>query len=423
MEEKNNGTLAQGAGLLDALCPDGVRALLRLFRERGVGAYPVGGCVRDALMGIPPHDWDVAVTTVPEETEALCRDAGWRTIPTGIAHGTVTVLIPDGGKPEGYEPVECTTCRSEGGYSDGRHPDAVCFTGRLTDDLLRRDFTVNAMAADAVGDGFVIIDICGGREDLAAGRIRCVGDPVQRLTEDALRILRAVRFATKLGFTIEPETEAALRATAPGLARISRERVRAEFLQILCGKAPMRGMELLVGLGLLEYVLPHGTISEFGNLSLLPAQDVARLACVLYGMDDTDVRRNLESLRLPTQTVRDVLAVLDGAAFVRGLDCTDRAARRLRQRVGSLSMTALEVLAAHGQDTAQMQAMVRASEARGECVTLRGLAVTGRDLAAVGIRPGRETGEVLARLLEAVIDCPEKNTFETLIKEAVGGEQ
>ena len=190
------------------LIPAHVHTILRLFASHGEHAYPVGGCVRDTLMGIPPHDWDVAVTTPPEVTAAICEEAGFRTIPTGIRHGTITVLVPHSGTPTdrdgGYDLIECTTCRTEGGYSDGRRPDGVSFTGRITDDLSRRDFTVNAMAFDCLSEGhsaeeqeLSVLDLFGGRKDLENRVIRAVGDPDTRFLEDGLRLLRAVRFAVR----------------------------------------------------------------------------------------------------------------------------------------------------------------------------------------------------------------------------------
>ena len=245
-----------GQGALDRLCPAGVQNLLDIFAEAGVGAYPVGGCVRDALMGRTPHDWDIAVTCPPDRTVALCAAAGLRTVPTGIAHGTVTVLVP--APAGGRMPVECTTCRTETGYSDGRHPDSVAFSDRIQDDLSRRDFTVNAMAAerDAAGH-FRVLDLFGGLDDLAGRIIRCVDDPERRLREDALRVLRGVRFSVRLGFEPEPDTRAALIRCAPELAHISGERVREELRGILTSPDPDRGVAMLYRLGLAPYVLPR----------------------------------------------------------------------------------------------------------------------------------------------------------------------
>ena len=425
--------------LPDGLCPPSVRRLMELFAGAGEGAYLVGGCVRDALMGRVPHDWDMAVTTVPERTQALCQAAGYRTIPTGIAHGTVTVLVPGPNRDSRPEPVECTTCRTEGGYSDGRHPDAVTFTGRIRDDLSRRDFTVNAMAAAPGPDGrLAVLDLFGGMEDLERRIIRCVGDPTARLTEDALRILRAVRFAVKLGFVPDPALVAAIPAVAPGLRRISRERICAEFGQILCSPAPERGIALLWDWGLLGYILPRSlgraqaagtgrtasTPPETGRLSDLPPELFLRLACLLWDSEGTDALSDLEGLRLPGEVVSRVMCCLsDREAAPAGASPyaaapTPEAARRLRRRLGGMALPTLAIRAARGQDTAALSRLVRESEARGDCVSLSGLAVNGHDLAAAGIPAGREMGRVLNRLLELVLIAPEKNVPATLIEEA-----
>ena len=282
-----------GQGALDRLCPAGVQNLLDIFAEAGVGAYPVGGCVRDALMGRTPHDWDIAVTCPPDRTVALCAAAGLRTVPTGIAHGTVTVLVP--APAGGRMPVECTTCRTETGYSDGRHPDSVAFSDRIQDDLSRRDFTVNAMAAerDAAGH-FRVLDLFGGLDDLAGHVIRCVGDPERRLREDALRVLRGVRFSVRLGFEPEPDTRAALIRCAPELAHISGERVREELRGILTSPDPDRGVAMLYRLGLAPYVLPRPSgaaesLAQRGGFARLDGFP-SRLAALLWGLSEPALR-------------------------------------------------------------------------------------------------------------------------------------
>lgn len=199
--------------------PAGVRRCLAELRQAGHAAHPVGGCVRDLLLGRVPGDYDVCTSALPERVMALFE----RAVPTGIQHGTVTVLTEDG-------PVEVTTFRREGGYADGRHPDGVSFDVGLTEDLARRDFTINAMALGERGE---IIDPFGGQADLRAGLVRCVGAPDRRFGEDALRMLRGVRFAAQLGFAIEPETEQAIRRNAGRLRQVSGERVKAELEKTL----------------------------------------------------------------------------------------------------------------------------------------------------------------------------------------------
>ena len=397
--------------------------LLALFASRGEHAYPVGGCVRDTLMGIPPHDWDVAVTTHPHDTMAICHDAGYRTVPTGLKHGTVTVLVPLSGDPADrdgpYEMIECTTCRTEGGYTDGRHPDAVAFTGLIEDDLSRRDFTVNAMAFTQTDGELAILDLFGGQKDLKNKVIRAVGDPDTRFTEDALRLMRGVRFAVKLGFTVEENTYAAICRRAEGLARISRERISEEFQKILTSPEPERGVRLLTDTGLLPYVLPHG-ISPLGigNLSSLPADFTVRMACLLWEMDYDGVQENLAGLRLPNAVRKDILAI--ACSYIRTLRPDALCARQWRHALGENALAALAVRAARGDTAAcELAELVKLSIQKSEPVRIADLDVNGTDLIALGFKPGRLLQDILCDLLEVVWNDPAKNTREELIKEAL----
>lgn len=403
--------------------PSYLTPLLALFASRGERAYPVGGCVRDTLMGIPPHDWDVAVTTHPHDTMAICHDAGYRTVPTGLKHGTVTVLVPLSGDPADrdgpYEMIECTTCRTEGGYTDGRHPDAVAFTGLIEDDLSRRDFTVNAMAFTQTDGELAILDLFGGQKDLKNKVIRAVGDPDTRFTEDALRLMRGVRFAVKLGFTIEENTYAAICRRAEGLARISRERISEEFQKILTSPEPERGVRLLTDTGLLPYVLPHG-ISPLGigDLSSLPADFTVRMACLLWEMDYDGVQENLAGLRLPNAVRKDILAI--ACSYIRTLRPDALCARQWRHGLGENALPALAVRAARGDTAAcELAELVKLSIEKSEPVRIADLDVNGTDLIALGFKPGRLLQDILCDLLEVVWNDPAKNTREELIKEAL----
>lgn len=429
---------------LDRLCPPAVHALLDCFAAAGVGAYPVGGCVRDSLMGRVPHDWDIAVTCPPEQTAALCKAAGWQIIPTGLAHGTVTVLVPTDGERMACMArmaIECTTCRTETGYSDGRHPDHVAFSAHIRDDLSRRDFTVNAMAAERDSAGhFRIIDLFGGQDDLRAGVIRCVGDPERRLREDALRVLRGVRFSVKLGFCPDPVTRAALCRCAPGLSQVSGERVREELRGILISPNPDRGVRMLYELGLMPYILPMpspaaSTLAEAGGFGALAGAGastdtddrfVSRMAALLWGLDETARKADLERLRLSNADARRVCARLALAAFrpdpIMPLPET---ARRLRARLGEEAYPALALRRAYAATETPVDPSLLAlqdellqevalSAARRDPVTVGELALSGRDLTALGIPPGREMGQVIAALLDAVLQDPARNTRETL---------
>lgn len=211
--------------LMDIEIPQSAQTILDLLEAAGHEAYVVGGCVRDALMGRTPNDWDITTSARPEQTKAVAADAGFKTIDTGIKHGTVTVIVD-------HEPFEVTTYRADGSYSDGRHPDSIEFLDRIDGDLARRDFTINAMAYNPSRG---LVDRFGGQADLEAGILRAVGDPRERFTEDALRIVRGLRFAAQLGFAIEPETSDAMHELRSLLDNIAVERTWVEFRGLLEG--------------------------------------------------------------------------------------------------------------------------------------------------------------------------------------------
>ena len=237
---------------LDAVVPEPIRQVCARLQEAGYEAFTVGGCVRDAILGREPKDWDVATSATPDEVMASFK----KTIPTGIQHGTVTVLVSGGGGgKKGRIPVEVTTFRGEGAYSDGRRPDSVTFGVPLREDLARRDLIVNAMAYDPVGR--VLADPFGGAEDISQKRLRAVGDARERFAEDGLRVMRAVRFAAVLEFDLDADTEAAITPSLPILAKVSRERVRDELLKMLGARQPSRGLVIARRTGLLASILPE----------------------------------------------------------------------------------------------------------------------------------------------------------------------
>lgn len=395
---------------VDLGCPEAVRVLIQYLRAQGIGAYPVGGCVRDALLGVPPHDWDLAVEADPEAVMETCKAGGYRVVPTGLKHGTVTVLTEAGH-------VECTACRSEGGYTDGRHPDSVTFTYRLSDDLSRRDFTVNAMAARMTENGeFEIIDLFGGAEDLQNRIIRCVGDSRRRFTEDALRLMRAVRFCVKLGFAMDEQTQNALVETGEGLARVSRERIAEEMRKILCSPYPSRGVELLTQTGLMPTVLAHGVSPEgMGDMESLPPVFTERMGCLMWGVDPDALRDMLHGLKLSNAETKAILSYANptlpqGQAGV--------SARRLRRTYGEEALAVLRVCSARGMDVSTLRENVILSEQRRECVTLRELAIKGDDLMRFNMK-GADISVTLNALLDWVIMDPEKNNHDTLLTAAI----
>lgn len=279
---------------------------LRALGAEGYEAYPVGGCVRDLLLGRRPGDVDLCTAAPPEELLRIFPTA----IPTGLRHGTVTVPGAGGG-------VEITSFRREGGYADGRHPEGVVFGVGLAEDLARRDFTVNAMALTEAGQ---VIDLHGGQADLDAGLIRCVGDPAQRFREDALRMLRAVRFAAQLGFTLEEKTAAALRQEAAGLDRVSGERVRAELEKILLSPRPEL-CALPVELGMLARFGAPARQADLSGLAALPAAaaDRWRGLCRATGLDITALPVERRLRRAVLAEPGPVPALTGGELYAMGL--------------------------------------------------------------------------------------------------------
>ena len=365
--------------------PKYVLNILCALDSAGHRAVLAGGCVRDSLLGRRPSDWDIASSASPEEVLALFP----RCVPTGIKHGTVTVLSGGGS-------VEVTAFRAEGGYSDHRRPDSVSFGCPLEADLARRDLTVNAMAMDAAGE---ITDPFGGRDDLRRRLLRCVGEPERRFDEDALRMLRTVRFSAQLGFDIEPRTLEAIRALAHLASGLSAERVRDELLKTLRSPAPGLVWQL-VDLGLLGACLAPGDASAPREaLDVLPIY--ARLAHFCRGLElagyimSTD--RFLAALRFDGETLRRT------ASAVEVLKSGSRDWKRLLRGHGEAA-----VLAAHPKNRA-LRAVLRS----GECWELSSLAIGGRELAALGYS-GPELGRELRRLLDHVIDCPADNRADIL---------
>ena len=358
-------------------------AIIKTLEGAGFEARYVGGCVRDTLLNRPIHDWDIASQALPEDVLCLFPHC----VPTGIRHGTVTVLL------DGVS-AEVTTYRLDGAYHDGRHPDGVRFVRSLADDLARRDFTINAMAMDVHG---AITDPFGGRDDLARRVIRCVGDPETRFREDALRMLRAYRFAAQLGFSLDAQTQAAICRCAPLCASLSRERVREEAEKALLSDRPEYFGRMLAE-GLLEACMRAGR-ADFSGLSALPKTPEARWTAAKLRCPALDPA----SFRLPAKLCRLI----------------DLTAQTWRE--GRTEADWKRLIAEHGWETARLQAglqrtdIVRQIETRGDCVTLRQLAVTGADFPALR---GKDVGRMLHLLLVYVLDHPGQNTKAQLLAAA-----
>lgn len=389
--------------------PRYVRQVLVTLQGRGFPAYLVGGCVRDMLLGVAPHDWDICTHALPEQIQEIFPGAQL----TGRHQGTVTVRVNS-------HAVEVTPFRTEGGYSDHRHPDHVRFVGDLTADLARRDFTVNAMALSAEG---IVSDPFGGAADLRRGVIRCVGDPERRFEEDALRMLRALRFSAKLGFAIDLFTMEAIREKAPLCRHLAAERVREELEKILMSPAPELCCEA-VRLGLLDaYVdkrLPE-TLPE--RLAALPRRNLDRwmgFAWLLKRHGCVAAAEGfLQSLRLDGHSLR--CCRLAESLLSEPLPGDVVGWKRGLRRCGS-EAALCAARCADAFDGGGHTRVLRAVLKSGECYSLKHLAVTGDDLIALGLR-GRAVGEMLDFLLDYVIEYPENNRRELLLSLAAGTEE
>jgi len=355
----------------------------------------VGGCVRDIIMGRRPNDWDICTSALPEEVIAVFPHSR----PTGMQHGTVTVMIHGSS-------VEITTFRSDGEYKDHRRPDSVQFIANLKGDLERRDFTSNALALPLSGE---ICDLFGGRDDIEKKRIRCVGDPNKRFSEDALRMLRAFRFSAVLGFEIEPLTLAAIKNNAHLSASLAKERVRIELEKILLSDSPQI-ISSVIEYGLLRAIVVENTSTpDLNVLKNLPKNRTLRWAGLCALLMKSGVISNAETfltaLRLDTATIRGCGA---GCALTEKSAPADELAwKKLLSENGTVTgkcaAAACEVL--HGSGHLKL---LRSVLRIGECFSLRQLAVSGDELMSLGFR-GTEIGEVLSLLLNHVLEHPSNN--------------
>ena len=447
----------------------GAALLLDALHGAGHAAYAVGGCVRDSLLGLAPHDWDLCTSARPEQVMALFGEE--KCIPTGLQHGTVTVK-------QGGRLYETTTFRTEGAYSDGRHPDAVCFVPDVREDLARRDFTINAMAYSAE-EG--LIDPFGGRDDLAAHLVRAVGEPERRFEEDALRILRLYRFAARFGFAIDPATGAAARALGPHLDCVSAERIQEELLKLLAAPRPGSYLEPAVLAVVLPELEAEKQPERFAELCRTidriesTAENVpSRLAALLCPLGEAGARKALRKLKCSNALTDEVTALVGGSvgsfllghetghSIARPIACGNRVppqrtvlgetpdtpvqtpcgtplseeeapgtpgsemqltAKRLLGRYELPTIKRLTALcsARHPEQAgafADLQAEAEQLTAENACCRVSQLAVNGRDLMAAGVRPGPGLRQVLNALLEAVITGQTPNEKDALLAAA-----
>lgn len=429
--------------------PKEVKKIIEIIEAAGFEAYAVGGCIRDSLLGRIPNDWDITTSAKPEEIKALF----YKTIDTGIEHGTVTVRMYG-------ENYEVTTYRIDGEYEDARHPKKVTFTASLTEDLRRRDFTINAMAYN---DRCGLVDEFNGMRDLRHKIIRAVGEPEERFTEDALRMMRAVRFSAQLGYEIEKDTAAAIRKLAPNLKKISAERIQAELVKLVSSAYPEK-MRDLYETGITAIILPEFdeamktpqnnphhcyTVGEHIIQSMKEAEedktlrltmlfhDIGKPQCRTTDEDGIDhfhghaqtseeiCKKTLRALKFDNDTIRTVCSlvmhhdyhVLPERKYV----------RRAMNRIGKdnfLLLIKVKQADLNAQSDYQkkekqerltrIEELCREVLQKEECVDLKTLQVTGCDLIEWGMKPGKEIGDMLQRLLDAVIEDPSLNQKDRL---------
>ncbi len=392
-----------------AICATAEKVIAAL-EERGFEAYTVGGCVRDTLLKKEPNDWDVTTSARPEETLELFSSLdSFKAIPTGITHGTVTVV-------HGGVAIEVTTYRIDGEYTDSRHPDSVEFTDKLSADLARRDFTVNAMAYSPERG---LVDLYGGIADLENGIIRCVGDPHTRFREDALRILRALRFSATLDFIIEDVTAKAAILLSDLLSHVSHERIASELSRLVCGNgAPHVIRDFLP---IINVILPGVNFSGLDKICtslerISPESAPLGLAAILADCEPSSVREILRSLRFDSATVSLCTAIV---THLHGIISTEADVKRLCRDIGYGAAEDVIRLAI-SRDEANPELLDTLSNIieRDYCISLAQLKIGGDELLSLGAK-GREVGMILNELLEKVIDGTLKNEQTPLLLEAV----
>lgn len=431
--------------------PENVNFIIDTLQNAGFEGYAVGGCVRDSLLNREPDDWDITTNAKPEQMKALFR----RTVDTGIQHGTVTVLL-------GNDTYEVTTYRIDGEYEDSRHPKQVEFTTSLIEDLKRRDFTINAMAYN---DSTGIIDEFGGIEDLKAGIIKCVGNPEERFGEDALRIMRAVRFSAQLGYAIEENTGIAIKKLAENLKNISAERINVELTKLLVSPNPGY-LRIAYSTGILQVILPElaelmdiaqnnphhcYTIGEhiMRTIEGIEADKVLRYAMLFHDIGKGRAKTTSEDgidhfhghpqisakmaseilrrLKFDNDTIGKVIKLVEYHDV--DIDTNERSVRRMMNKLGKdmfpmlLKVREADTLAQSMYKREEKLSKLEALQAlyeeimlRNDCVTIKDLAINGKDLMELGVKQGPEIGEILTRLLENVIENPDMNTKEKLME-------
>lgn len=401
--------------------PNDVEFIINTIKSHGHQAYAVGGCVRDSIMGLTPNDWDITTSALPSDIKEYFN----KTIDTGIEHGTVTVMLHNVG-------YEVTTYRIDGEYKDGRHPSSVEFSDRLTDDLCRRDFTINAMAYNNITG---LVDEYGGIDDINNRIIKCVGNPIERFTEDALRMMRAIRFSAQLGFTIDEATWNAIKKLSPSISKISMERVHVELGKTLMSAHPDYVAQYSEA-GLFAPILPvidNALKSRYkrkilATLQHTPDNIYLRYAALFITSTPDEAAKTLRALKLDNKTVNTVSKLVELSKM--DIEETEPAVRTALNKYGrdflplwhELMMAVIQA----SEDTTGISNPAKVKHlltlkrlgtdilARGDCFTIKALDISGNDLIEYGLQ-GHEIGETLKSLLDIVIENPKLNDKATLI--------
>ncbi len=431
--------------------PEKANFIIKTLSDAGFEAYVVGGCVRDSILGRNPQDWDITTSAAPLKVKELFR----RTVDTGLRHGTVTVML-------GEEGFEVTTYRLDGVYEDGRHPKEVTFTACLEEDLKRRDFTINAMAYN---DEAGLVDLFDGLGDIERKVIRCVGDPMERFSEDALRMLRAVRFAAQLGYEIDGGTQEAIKKLSKNLEKISAERIHTELIKLLVSdhpgelvkayetgmtkvflpefdeamETPQKHIHHCYGVGehiikSIENVRPDPTL----RLAML-LHDIGKSRTLTKDADGTThfhghpavgaemAGKILRRLKMDNATISKVTTLVKYHDYGYSLQPDEKLIRKALCKIGKenfpllLEVKEADVLAQSDykreeklENIRQWDKIYKGILERGECVSVKELKINGNDLKGLGVKPGPVMGEILDELLQEVLDDPSKNTPEYL---------
>ena len=384
--------------------------VLERLEDSGYKAYLVGGCLRDMMMGRQPHDFDIATSAKPETVMSIFSD--FEVIPTGIKHGTVTVMV-DG------EPIEITTFRKDSDYSDGRRPDSITFTDKVEDDLSRRDFTINAMAFGLDGE---IVNPFGGKSDIKSRVIRTVGSAEERFSEDGLRILRAIRFASVLGFTIEKETAEAIHKLSRMLDKVSFERVFSEMSKIILSEKP--SIQLREFKDVFSRVAPElAEIKDFEHtletLDRVEPELALRFTVLLHTLGEEQAESVLRKLKSDGATIQKVTKLV--RFFDTDIDSSKVAVKKLMSEIGESDFFSLVKLkiADEPKKTAEFEKAKQIAEkviADKECFKLKDMAVKGDDLIKSGMAMGPEIGKTLNMLLDKVISEEVANDKDSLMQ-------